>query len=82
MGTVQLVVFLSSNIILVNNGTDTTGVWGGTYALTPGTYTDSFGSTLVVTAVATPEPSSLPLMLSGVGLVFGMRKRWGLSQAS
>jgi hypothetical protein len=32
--------------------------------------------------VATPEPSSLALMLSGVGLVFGMRKRWGLSLTS
>ena len=40
--------------------------------------------TLVVTAVATPEPSSLALMLSGVGLVFAMRRRWGssLQQAS
>ena len=31
---------------------------------------------VVATAVATPEASSLALMLSGVGLVFGMRKRW------
>ena len=37
---------------------------------------------VVATAVATPEPSSLALMLSVVGLVFAMRKRWGLSPAS
>jgi hypothetical protein len=39
---------------------------------------------LTFTAVATPEPSSLALMLSTVGLVFAMRKRvgQGLSQAS
>ena len=48
----------------------------------PGTYAN-FEDTLVVTAVATPEPSSLALMLSGVGLVFAMRKRSsGLQQAS
>ena len=34
-------------------------------------------------AVATPEPSSLAIMLAGVGLVFAMRKRYsGLQQAS
>ena len=51
---------------------------------TPGTYTSLVtGNTLTVTDVtATPEPSSLALMLSGVGLVFAMRKRWGFSQAS
>ena len=38
------------------------------------------GSITAPTA-ATPEPSSLALMLSGVGLVFAMRKRQGLSQA-
>ena len=39
--------------------------------------------TIAPAAVATPEPSSLALMLSGVGLVFGMRKRFsGLQQAS
>jgi len=50
---------------------------------TPGTYT-SFFSTLTVTDVtATPEPSSLALMLAGVGLVFAMRKRSsGLQEAS
>ena len=37
---------------------------------------------LTFTAVATPEPSSVALVLSGVGLVFAMRKRQGLSQAS
>lgn len=38
---------------------------------------------LTFTAVATPEPSSLALMLSGVGLVFAMRKRLpGLQPAS
>jgi hypothetical protein len=31
--------------------------------------------TLTFTPVATPEPSSLALMLSGVGLVFALRKR-------
>jgi hypothetical protein len=41
-----------------------------------------FGS-YSISAVATPEPSSLALMLSGVGLVFAMRKRSsGLQQAS
>ena len=34
--------------------------------------------TVTETAVATPEPSSLALMLSGVGLLFAMRKRWAL----
>jgi hypothetical protein len=39
---------------------------------------------LTFTPVATPEPSSVALMLAGVGLVFGMRKRStsGLRQAS
>jgi hypothetical protein len=38
---------------------------------------------LTFTPVATLEPSSLALMLSGVGLVFAMRKRSsGLQQAS
>ena len=52
---------------------------------TPGTYFGSPGDTLVVTAaVAAPEPSSVALMLLGVGLVFVMRKRIGqrLPQAS
>ena len=48
----------------------------------PGTYTGAASATMVVTAVATPEPSSLALMLSGAGLVFAMRKRQGLSPAS
>jgi hypothetical protein len=49
----------------------------------PGSYTDTGGSTMVVTAVATPEPSSLAFMLAGVGLVFAMRKRFsGLQLAS
>ena len=40
--------------------------------------------TLTFSGVSTPEPSSLALMLSGVGLVFGMRKRVfsGLQRAS
>ncbi len=39
--------------------------------------------TTQTTTVATPEPSSLAFMLSGVGLVFAMRKRLsGLQQAS
>jgi hypothetical protein len=41
---------------------------------------------LTFTAVptATPEPSSVALILAGVGLVFAMRKRWasGLQLAS
>ena len=48
-------------------------------------FSNDFGSgSYSIAAVATPEPSSLALMLSGVGLVFGMRKRWasGLQQAS
>ena len=40
---------------------------------TPGKYVNDIGSTLVVTAA--PEPSSVALMLLGVGLVFVMRKR-------
>jgi hypothetical protein len=50
----------------------------------PGTYTGAASATMAVTAVATPEPSSLALMLSGAGLVFAMRKRWasGFQQAS
>jgi hypothetical protein len=52
------------------------GLTGSDFALSCGT--------LTFTAVATPEPSSLALMLSTVGLVFAMRKRvgQGLSQAS
>jgi hypothetical protein len=52
---------------------------------TPGTYTIRSSTLTVtdVTTVATPEPSSLALMLAGVGLVFAMRKRSsGLQQAS
>ena len=49
--------------------------------LAPGNFTAS-GQSVNIAAVATPEPGSLALMLSGVGLVFGMRKRWGLLQAS
>jgi hypothetical protein len=49
----------------------------------PGTYTGAASATMVVTAVATPEPGSLVFMLSGVGLVFAMRKRFSdLQQAS
>ena len=42
---------------------------------TPGFYT-VFDASLRVTAAPTPEPSSLALMLAGVGLVFAMRRRW------
>jgi hypothetical protein len=50
---------------------------------TPGTYTVFDASLQVTPAVATPEPGSLTLILSGVGLVFAMRKRsLGLQQAS
>jgi len=40
--------------------------------------------TFAAVSTATLEPSSLALMLSGVGLVFAMRKRWtsGLQPAS
>jgi len=50
---------------------------------TPGKYVGAV-DTMTVTAVQTPEPSSLALMLAGAGLVFAMRKRWrsGLQQAS
>jgi len=49
---------------------------------TPGTYVGSIG-TMVVTAVATtPEPSSVALMLLGVGILFVMRKRMGHSRPS
>ncbi len=42
-----------------------------------------FFGTITPAAVATPEPSSLALMLSGVGLVFAVRKRFsGLHLAS
>ena len=45
------------------------------------TFTDK--GVLTFTPVATPEPSSVALMLAGVGLVFAMRKRSsGLQQAS
>ena len=39
---------------------------------------------LTFTPVATPEPSSVALLLAGVGVVFAMRKRWtsGLQLAS
>jgi hypothetical protein len=39
---------------------------------------------LSFTPVATPEPSSVVLLLAGIGLVFVMRKRWalGLQQPS
>jgi PEP-CTERM motif len=51
--------------------------FSGPFPVANGTYT------VTETAVATPEPSSLALMLSGVGLVFAMRKRSsGLQQAS
>jgi hypothetical protein len=56
--------------------------------ITPGTYVGNSvvtKSTMTVTrAVAMPEPSSVALMLLGVGLVFVMRKRIGqsLPQAS
>ena len=53
---------------------------------TPGTYVSPVLDTLVVTSAvaAAPEPSSVALMLLGVGLVFVMRKRIGqrLPQAS
>ena len=47
------------------------------FATAEGTYTTTSGT------VATPEPRSLAFMLSGVGLVFAMRKHWalGLQQA-
>jgi hypothetical protein len=42
---------------------------------TPGKYVGTV-DTMTVTAVQTPEPSSVALMLAGVGLVFAMPKRW------
>ena len=51
---------------------------------TPGTYVSGTDTLVVTAAVAAPEPSSVALMLLGVGLVFVMRKRIGqrLPQAS
>jgi hypothetical protein len=43
---------------------------------------DAGGLTFTPVATATPEPGSLALMLSCVGLMFAMRKRKGLSHAS
>jgi len=64
-----------------------TGEFGGTTGggLVPHGSTFGVGSWSgpVVGTVPTPEPSSLAFMLSGVGLVFAMRKRLsGLQQAS
>jgi hypothetical protein len=42
---------------------------------TPGTYVSGSDTLVVTAAVAAPEPSSVALMLLGVGLVFVMRKR-------
>jgi hypothetical protein len=54
--------------------------------LAVGTYTDLESGEVTVNIAQTgvPEPSSLALMLSGVGLVFAMRRRWtsGLQPAS
>jgi hypothetical protein len=63
-----------------------TGEFGGstvTGASHGSTFAVGSWSGPVVGTVPTPEPSSLALMLSGVGLVFAMRKRLsGLQQAS
>lgn len=70
------VIILDNNVAILNDA----------YALsdysTPGTHTGGFSTLTVTSVTATPEPSSVALMLSGVGLVFAMRKRKGLSQAS
>jgi hypothetical protein len=51
-------------------------------SISPPNASDS-GTLSFTSVAATPEPSSLALMLSGVGLVFAMRKRFsGLHQAS
>jgi len=52
--------------------------WTDPTASASGTYE------VIITSVPTPEPGSLAFMLSGVGLMFAMRKRWasGLQQAS
>jgi hypothetical protein len=47
---------------------------------TPGTYTGGLDDTLVVTAVPTPEPSTVGLMLLGIGFVLAIRKRVAPSQ--
>jgi hypothetical protein len=73
--------------VLFSNGATSAPFPGGSL-LAPGTYTTNFigtDATLTVNIAQTgvPEPSSLALMLSRVGLVFAMRKRIGkgLSQA-
>ena len=71
---------------LINFGTSV--VFPDNFALsdysTPGTYTSGFSNLTVTDVTATPEPSSIALTLSAVGLVFAMRKRRGsgLQQAS
>jgi hypothetical protein len=42
---------------------------------TPGTHIGGFNTMVVTVIQMTPEPSSLSLMLAGIGLVFAMRKR-------
>ena len=66
-----------------------TDLEGDGFALTDystrGTYVSSVNpfATLVVTAVATtPEPSSVALLLLGVGILFVTRKRMGHSRPS
>ena len=67
----------------ISNEDLTVGVQVGSNAPSTVTSTAGFG-TYQLTAVASPEPSSVALVLLGVGLLFVMRKRIGqrLPQAS
>jgi hypothetical protein len=70
------------SLVGFDGGTITFGQVAGPPVLTTILFTDITGT--IAPAVAAPEPSSVALMLLGVGLVFVMRKRIGqrLPQAS
>jgi hypothetical protein len=76
----------SINVFDHSTGSDSVGRWRSFHSpflLFPGDYSDMgrLQFSPVFSAVAAPEPSSVGLMLLGIGLVFAVRKR-GLSQAS